>query len=32
MDGDRENYIATYTMRDGRVLSNADLEQALQAA
>ena len=32
MGGDRENYIATYTMRDGRVLSNADLEQALQAA
>lgn len=30
--GGRENYTATYTMRDGRVLSTTELEQALQAA
>ena len=28
--GERENYTATYTMRDGRVLSNTELEQVLQ--
>ena len=32
MGGLRENYTATYTMRDGRILSNTELEQALQAA